>query len=235
MFEYRLSLGSNSPRSHEAAKDMCNAILGVPGDDQPCKSRYPWQRYFQVNLIPLLKYGTMEFRGHSATYDQERVARWIQFLIAFVDYYGKTKSNPPGAQEMNQYFSGSTWQDGFRKLANDQQTVTRHELWEKLRDKVDASSKDFFARRAWEEGDRICQRAATDTPPRVQEFEDQCCLDHDFNRDNRDNAQMRLPQTERFAQANDFIRELNRHQRPLIAEDFLRWVEGAEIYGRAER
>merc|ERR1712070_363000 len=102
---------------HTKAQEMCNQILRVGGDyPEPCKRRYPWQRYYQVNLIPLFKYGTVEFRGHSATYDQERIARWIQFLIAFVEHYG----SPKGAAEMNQYFSAGKWQRGFLRLAEDQ-------------------------------------------------------------------------------------------------------------------
>jgi len=216
MFAYRRKLASNSPRTHDAAKDMCNAILSVPGDPTPCKSRYPWQRYFQVNLVPLSKYGTMEFRGHSATYDQERVARWIQFLIAFVDYYGTSgspapgRSSSPGADEMNEYFKGS-WEEGFRKLARDQQLVKGEDLWSKLDNKIDGSSRAFFQQRVWEQSDKICEKVSEEAPPRVQEFEGQCCLNREFNNDNDHgpNRPARYPQTQRANDAGEFLRWLD--------------------------
>mmetsp|Transcript_85148 Transcript_85148/g.150626 ORF Transcript_85148/g.150626 Transcript_85148/m.150626 type:complete len:569 (+) Transcript_85148:115-1821(+) len=177
MFEYRANLGKFSPKDHTKAQEMCNQLLRVGGDyPEPCKRRYPWQRYYQVNLIPLFKYGTVEFRGHSATYDQERIARWIQFLIAFVEHYG----SPKGAAEMNQYFSGGKWQRGFLRLAEDQQTATAEAMWDNLGEGVDRRSKRFFMGRTWEHGNSICERTLHNDPPRKQNLNSQCCLSELF-------------------------------------------------------
>jgi len=217
MFEHRARLGKNTPTSHDAATEMCNEILRVPGDPNPCSSkRYPWQRYYQVNLIPLSKYGTLEFRGHSATYDQERVARWIQFLVAFVEYYGATKKpgsqdRVPGADEMNRYFSRSSWEEGFRELARDQQIATREELWQKLGNKVDGASEAFFKDRRWEKGDRICEKVSRDVLPRVQEFDNECCLEGDFSHAAEQAIPDHFGQTQRGALAADFLAWMDQH------------------------
>jgi len=54
---------------------------------RPCspRNRYPSERYQQVNLVVLNKYGTMEFRAFPATNDPERAMQWVQFILRFVD------------------------------------------------------------------------------------------------------------------------------------------------------
>lgn len=75
-----------------SAENLCHAALRMEdrsnAQNGPCHNAWPGQRYFQMNLHPLRRLGTIEFRGHSATYDTERVARWVQFLLAFVEHFG---------------------------------------------------------------------------------------------------------------------------------------------------
>jgi hypothetical protein len=47
-------------------KEFCNAIWTDFEDEQPCKKRYPSARYYQLNLIPLKRLRTIEFRGFPA-------------------------------------------------------------------------------------------------------------------------------------------------------------------------
>merc|ERR1712151_1444148 len=63
------------------------AVVDNPNHLHPCRMRYPWQRYYQLNLAPLIRFGSIEFRAHSATYDEERVLRWTKFLLAFVEHF----------------------------------------------------------------------------------------------------------------------------------------------------
>ncbi len=42
-------------------------------------------RYFKLNLQPLNRYGTIEFRQHSGTADAAKAVNWIKLLMAFVE------------------------------------------------------------------------------------------------------------------------------------------------------
>lgn len=134
---------------------FCNRALSLPASPQlvPCKMRYPMQRYFQVNLVPLVKYGTMEFRPHSATSSPDRVGRWVQFILAFVDYFGLGE----GMEEISSKYLESTWEENRDALKKDQQAATATDLFGKLGDKVDASSLDYFMGREYEKKDASCE------------------------------------------------------------------------------
>merc|ERR1712048_1502882 len=108
----------------------------------PCSLRYPKERYFQLNLIPLARYGTIEFRAHSATHNTERVTRWVQFLTAFVEYFGRGA----GKHEMDTFLQGTTHED-YIKLQEAQKTATVDDLFSKLSDELDTGSKAFFLSR----------------------------------------------------------------------------------------
>merc|ERR1712048_1154147 len=132
-------------------KEFCNYVLHMPGAPNPCEQKYPHQRYFQLNLVPLHKFGTIEFRAHSSTYDPERIFRSGQLMVAFVEHFGLGK----GAQSMAQFFSGDSDAD-YAKLAGAQRMATAKDLFLELQGQVDAGSESFFSARAWEEGDTFC-------------------------------------------------------------------------------
>jgi len=118
----------------------------------PCEKRYPAERYFQLNLIPLARYGTIEFRAHSATHDADRVTRWVQFLIAFVEYFGRGA----GKDEIDSFSSGTSHGD-YIKLQEAQKGATAVELFNKLSGQLDTESKAFFESRRWEVGNPMCR------------------------------------------------------------------------------
>lgn len=136
-----------------SGREFCNYVLQLPGDETPCEKRYPHQRYFQLNLVPLNKFGTIEFRAHSATYDPERILRYAQFLVGFVEYFG----NGRGSDEMAEYFKyPGTMEEDYAKLMQAQREATSKDLFEKLDGLVDPGTAEFFVSRAWEKGDAGC-------------------------------------------------------------------------------
>eukprot|EP00928_Gymnodinium_smaydae_P094084 TRINITY_DN7854_c0_g2_i2.p1 TRINITY_DN7854_c0_g2~~TRINITY_DN7854_c0_g2_i2.p1 ORF type:complete len:337 (+),score=18.78 TRINITY_DN7854_c0_g2_i2:196-1206(+) len=55
--------------------------------DSRCSMRHPKARYFQLNLMPLDRLGTIEFRGFPATNDPVRALKWVQFVLKFVETF----------------------------------------------------------------------------------------------------------------------------------------------------
>lgn len=141
--------------TEEDVKDFCNAVIRLPGSKykKPCQNRFPNQRYFAVNLVALAKFGTLEFRCHSASLDPQRIGRWVQFLMGFVEYFGEG----PGMKEMSGYFSGANWEADFGLLKEAQQQATAGMLFETLGNVIDAHSQDFYMRRSWERQDKTCE------------------------------------------------------------------------------
>jgi len=136
--------------------DLCNKIHQMSSKSlSPCTERYPHQRSFQVNLIPMSKYGTIEFRAHSATTNVERVLRWVQFVVAFVEHFG----SGVGQEKMNKYFQGSA-DEGYMKLQKSQAQATSKDLFQELGTTIDKDSKGFFMGRLWEKGDPACDPQA---------------------------------------------------------------------------
>jgi len=132
---------------------LCNKMFALPHDPEPCRQRYAHQRYFQLNLLPLTRYGTIEFRSHSATVNTERIARWVQFLTAFVEHFG---SSPEGKASTAMYWQGSMEED-FATLRTAQRFATLEQLFSELGDKVDGDSLAFYSERRWEAADPLCE------------------------------------------------------------------------------
>merc|ERR1711976_490506 len=120
--------------------EFCNYVLRMPGNNNPCEQKYPHQRYFQLNLVPLHKFGTIEFRAHSGTYDPERIFRYGQLLLAFVEHFGTGK----GSQSMVQFFAGHSAEVDYAKLAVAQREASAKELFRELDGMVDVDSEAFF-------------------------------------------------------------------------------------------
>lgn len=147
-----------SDLEEKSKDDFCNAVLARPGDRRlglPCERRYAHQRYFGFNLVPLARYGTVEFRVHSATYDAERIARWAQFLVAFVERFGNA---PHGNGSMATFFDGNDWLEDFAELGKAQRSATISDLFEELGGMVDARTKQFYMAREWEANDSTCRK-----------------------------------------------------------------------------
>jgi len=132
---------------------FCNAALAVPGSRRPCQRRYPHQRYFQLNLAALHRFGTIEFRAHSATYDPVRIARWVQFLVAFVEYFG----NGNGYRSMMWFFMPASAKSGYKALQKAQRQATAEGLFRDLKGLVDDDMAEYYSSRSWEQGDPTCQ------------------------------------------------------------------------------
>lgn len=142
-------------------KEFCNYILNMPDDRTPCDRPYPKVRHQQVNLASISKFGTMEFRAHSATYDAERVMRWIQFLIGFVERFGKAGASATG---MKEFFSSTAAVD-YKTLQRAQQSATLKDLFIQLQRGRPGQarkwrSEDFvtyYGHRKWEKtSDKHC-------------------------------------------------------------------------------
>jgi hypothetical protein len=130
--------------------DFCNDVLSLPGERFPCQKRHPDQRYYALNLVPLTRLGTIEFRAHSATYDVERMNRWTQFVIAFVEHFG-VDAPSAGAS----FFDDSIEED-LIELTKAQQEASSVELFAALGNKVSADTQEYFAARSWEKGAPGC-------------------------------------------------------------------------------
>jgi len=141
VLEPRTALDSLSPNY---AADFCNAALRMPGDDKPCNKRYPEQRYYSLNLVPLARLGTIEFRAHSATYDLERLQRWIEFVVAFVEHFGDRTNF------YKNFFDG-TANDDLKELRQAQETATAADLFAALHGKINDDTAAYFSDRSWED------------------------------------------------------------------------------------
>lgn len=139
--------------TRESALDFCDAVLRLPGETStPCADKYPHQRYFQLNLAQLPRHGTIEFRAHSATYDAERVMRWVQFLVGFVEYYARG----PGFATMQPFLDRVDSDLAYKSLRSAQKMATFEELFTELGNNVYQDTGDFFKARSWEVGDAGC-------------------------------------------------------------------------------
>lgn len=68
-------------------------------------------RYRKLNLQSYHSYKTIEFRQHSGTTDADKMSKWIELLVNFVEAAPKTQpknrvphSNPTPEQECNRFF-----------------------------------------------------------------------------------------------------------------------------------
>jgi len=137
------------------AKSFCNRVFGGSWfSGSVCDERWPKERYFQLNLVPLGRLGTVEFRGHSATHSRERVARWAQFAVAFVEYFGRGKGK---AQVLKRFFGNESADDDWAELQRAQQAATHDDLFNlEMSALMAADSKDFYRERMWEWAEPAC-------------------------------------------------------------------------------
>lgn len=152
MHKYSKEKSKADAHGYNAATDFCNTVLAVPEAERPCEQRHPHQRYFQLNLASLQRHGTIEFRAHSASADAERILRYAQFILAFVEYFGNGK----GKKEIADFFSSSSADTDFLKLVSAQRKASHKELFSKLSGMMDEGSADYFSQRLWEKDDPAC-------------------------------------------------------------------------------
>jgi hypothetical protein len=149
-------------------EDFCNAALHASDSPNPCGERYPSQRYMALNLVPLARLGTVEFRAHSATNDPERALRWVQFVVAFVEHFGKGD----GRFSMEQFFDSSDAEVDMAKLAAAQREARTSELFNALRGKISPSSEEFFQARTWEQTATGCSLSGAKPLPQKSEAQE---------------------------------------------------------------
>ncbi|KAG8427861.1 hypothetical protein J3459_006270 [Metarhizium acridum] len=66
-------------------------IIGVCRLVNYCSSHdlydgYADSEFFKVNFTSLLKHGTIEFRQHQGTTKTDRMIRWTEFVLKFIEY-----------------------------------------------------------------------------------------------------------------------------------------------------
>jgi len=147
---------NDKSKNNEDVADFCNTALTIPGSPTPCNHRiqpYPDQRYYSLNLVPLSRLGTIEFRAHSATYDLERVQRWTEFAVAFVEHFG----NEPDFAKY--FFDGHPHVD-LQELSKAQREATADELFAALKGKINEDTQSYFESRSWERDATGCDITA---------------------------------------------------------------------------
>jgi len=153
----------------DGSPDFCNSALGVIRDPQTlafkaiggawdtpvgkndsepdgkvCQIKHPDERYTALNLHPIGKKGTIEFRCHAGTHDPERVLRWVQLVTSFVEAFKDDA-------EMDKYYDEGVTAD-WRQLFLDQLAATRAGLFDILskRAKLDPASHAYLSKHKWE-------------------------------------------------------------------------------------
>lgn len=154
-------------KKEDGSPDFCNSALGVLRDPvtlqkkgiagawgsekgrapyapggKVCKVKGVDERYTALNLQPLNKMGTIEFRRHAGTHDVERVLRHVQFVTTFVETF---KDSP----FMDKYFDSNVLAD-WKELFKDQVSATSDQLFDSLQTmSLDKGSKKWFKDHQW--------------------------------------------------------------------------------------
>jgi len=124
--------------------NFCDAVAVTKGQaNSSCKDG---DRYWQLNLMSLGKHGTLEFRAHSATHDAERVLRWTQFALAFVEHFG----SGPGRREVQRFWDTEHAEDNLAELRDAQRKATADELFAALGRHLAPDTAAYYASRHWE-------------------------------------------------------------------------------------
>lgn len=155
-------------RKADSTPDFCNSALGVlrdplslrmegvggawnntqsgarfARDGKVCGKAHPSERYIALNLHPLNKMGTIEFRSHAGTHDIKRVFRWVQLTTAFVEAFKDNKA-------IDTYFDNEDITINWRELYFNQRDATASQFIEQL--DVDSGFGEFYLKRQWVSG-----------------------------------------------------------------------------------
>merc|ERR1719436_1191748 len=129
--------------------DVCMALMGggKTGIVNWCERDYTMPRlfhaldnpekYFQINLTPLGRFGTLEFRPGSATLDVKRAARWFQFIIGFVHTFKNTAHS--------ERFFDDDFKTDWEELISAQMEATLAELKKYMANNVEDDFYEYFA------------------------------------------------------------------------------------------
>lgn len=90
----------------------------------------------------------------------ERIARWLNFLITFVEYYGRGA----GQSEMAAFFASDSWEHDYNRLSESQRDATQGGLFTVVGD-----DRSFYKKRLWEVGQQACKVPASYQPQIVAE------------------------------------------------------------------
>lgn len=77
-----------------AKLDTCNTVDEIIAAICPHASRTGNGRYHKLNLVSMWVHGTIEFRQHSGTMDADKVVKWIELLMQFVNRAARTRQRP---------------------------------------------------------------------------------------------------------------------------------------------
>lgn len=126
--------------------EACTALIGTHRTVQWCKedvtmnqamrARLNPEKYFQINVTPLGRFGTIEFRAGSATLDPERAQRWFQFLVAFVHTFKHT--------DKAKHFFDDAFEEDLEELREAQRTASAAELTTLMKGNVEPDFIDYF-------------------------------------------------------------------------------------------
>lgn len=123
--------------------DFCDFVMQGEhgrGDRRVCARPgenwyYPDERYWQVNMVVLNKYGTLEFRAYPSSPDTERVLHWVRLVTTFVERM----------RHVDHYFAPPSAEDALFALEQDQALASLVDLERAL--DLDLG---FFRQRNWE-------------------------------------------------------------------------------------
>ena len=68
-------------QSHTAMKDVAAALFHAKDKNNTRKHINNWCKYSSLNLLPLLHYGSIEFRHHYGTGNASRILQWVNLLM----------------------------------------------------------------------------------------------------------------------------------------------------------
>ena len=96
-------------------------------------------RYLSLNIFPLAKFGTVEFRRFHGTTDAPRMARWAHFCVAFVECF---------AREPWPLLAHTTADEALVELQQAQELATAEELMQRMAGHVHPGIAQYFMRDA---------------------------------------------------------------------------------------
>ena len=100
---YEMDIDKLMPESRRANNNcMCRSMVRQPQLNPAQTARATTaqrrDRYYKLNLACFVKYGTIEFRQHSGSFNSSKVCNWINFLLEFVEaskeLQGQVRNNP---------------------------------------------------------------------------------------------------------------------------------------------
>lgn len=93
-------------------------------------------KYCSLNLLPLHRYGTLEFRRQHASTDETFIVRWARFCVAFVEAFAD--------ERLLGTYMGVEVHAGLQRLQAEQQMATTDELSAALGEYCEPDALTYF-------------------------------------------------------------------------------------------